>query len=92
MEKLKIIKIENFNYTLLDKDNNEYKLRIEFNGLMPKLNDYIYMDKYLLKENILLSFGSLDSLYGKDLININDKEIISIMRGNKKIYLKRFYG
>ncbi len=92
MEKLKIIKIENFNYTLLDKDNNEYKLRIEFNGLIPKLNDFIYMDKYLLKENILLSFGSLDSIYGKDLININDKEIISIVSGNKKKYLKRFYG
>ena len=67
MKKLKVIKVGEVKYSLQDKDNNIYQLYLEFHDIENKIKvgDIVYLNEYLLNENILLAFGSLNSLYGK---------------------------
>ena len=50
MRKLKIIKIDNYNYELQDSNNKIYNLILEFMDInvFPKVNDYLYISKNLL--------------------------------------------
>ena len=92
MIKLLIINIENFKYTLRDKENNEHILNIEFQGITPLKYDYLFINKELLMENIPLAFGLLDSSYGPKISSQESKNIIVLAHNNEKIYLKRIYG
>lgn len=94
MKRLKILNVDNHNYVLEDKDKNKYKLYLEFYDIntFPKENDYLYINELLLNEKGLLSFGSLTGIYGRDIIDEQDKDIIVLIINNEKICLKRYYG
>ena len=92
MKKLKVTKVDEVKYSLQDKDNNIYELYLEFHDIDNKIKvgDIIYLDEYLLNEDMLLAFGNLNSIYGKEIED--DKDIIIIESNNKRITLKRLYG
>ena len=92
MKKLKVTKVDEVKYSLQDKDNNIYELYLEFHdiGNKIKVGDIIYLNEYLLNENMLLAFGNLNSIYGKEIED--DKDIIVIESNDKRIILKRLYG
>ncbi len=95
MIKLIIDNIDNFNYELKDKDNNKYTFGFEFYDIpnKPKVGDYLFVDDEILKmEHELLSFGALDSIYGKKIDITKEKEIIILVLNSEKYYLKRLYG
>ena len=99
MKRLKIIKKDNYLYTLEDKNNKKYKFNLEFitTNIIPNINDYIYMSEELLDKNYkeysnIYTFGPLDSLHGRDINNENNPDIIRIDIKEKSIYLKRLYG
>lgn len=91
MKTLEIINIDKFKYTLKDLEK-EYILNIEFAGYNPVVHDKIIMHEELLNILYLLSFGPLDSIYGKNIQDKDDQDIIVIIHDDKKIYLKRLYG
>ena len=86
----------NYNYILVDNNDREYNVNIEFYGLqeLPVVGDYLYVDETMLNEinNNVVSFGPIDEKYGKDVISIDDSEVICLVHGNNSVYLKRFYG
>lgn len=99
MKKLKIVKKDNYLYTLEDKDNKQYILNIEFQDIEinPNINNYIYLSEKLLDKNYkeyssMYTFGLLDSIYGRKITNDNSPDIIRIDTKEKSIYLKRLYG
>ena len=96
MTKLIITKIDGYNYYLVDEENREYKINIEFYGLedSPKEQDLIYMNEELLKEvnNNIVSFGPIEEIYGRKIESNSDKDLIYLSIKNKITYLKRFYG
>lgn len=94
MIKLIIEKIDGYNYLLKDEKDNAYNINIEFYDLVskPNINDYIYMNENLVKNNSVLSFGPLDGIYGKNIESSEDEDLIILVISNEKIYLKRYYG
>ena len=93
MVELKIVKIDGYNYYLIDNNNNEYNFNIEFYDLeiMPKVNDKIYMNKILLREK-LFCFGRLNGINGIKIKNALDEDIMVVKIDNELVYLKRYYG
>lgn len=93
MIKLKIIDIKDYDYVLEDNNNKTYNLNIEFYGIKenPKVDDYIYISKKLLREKNLYSFGPFNSIYGK-LVNLTEDELIKVVTPKEEFYLKRYYG
>ena len=89
MIKLKIIEKDEYsNYVLEDKNCKKYEVNINFIGIEePKIGTIIYINKSILDENVSLNFGLIDS---KKLANEN--ELIIIVSGEDKKYLKRYYG
>ena len=99
MKKLKIIEVNNYDYTLKDKDGNLYELNIEFQGLkeMPQVNDIIYISEKLLDKKYkeysnTYTFGNIDDKSGRDISTENEIDLIVIEMNNQKYYLKRLYG
>lgn len=95
MIKLIIDDVDGYNYILKDKNNKTYHYNIEFYDLAkkPSKNDSLFVnEKFLQNENVLLSFGSLDGIYGKKIDNTEDSDLIILSIDNKRVYLKRFYG
>lgn len=94
MKKILINKIDNYVYYLLDEKNIEYKLQLEFYDInnLPKIGDYLYVNEKLLNEQILLSFGLINSQDGKDINLLKDEEILVWVGNYDKIYFKRYYG
>ena len=94
MEKLKIIGIDGFKYYLKDTQNNDRYLNLEFHDLenKPKISDFIFINEKLINNKVLLSFGKLDSIYGKKTLNSKDEDIIILQNSNGNFYLKRLYG
>jgi len=99
MEKLKIDKIENNFYHLVDKNNKEYELNLTFYDLEeePMVGDYIYFNKELLNPNYIeysttYFFGPLEEQYGREIQTKNDIDLIKVKIKDKTIYLKRFFG
>jgi len=88
MKKLIIKSINNYNYTLVDKNNKEYIINIEFYGLKdkPSINDIIYMNEDIIKDNVL-NFESI-----KENKKINPQEIVVLEHETNRIYLRRIYG
>ena len=86
----------NYNYVVVDNNDREYNVNIEFYGLqeLPVVGDYLYVDETMLNEinNNMVSFGPIDGKYGKDINSIDASEVICLVHGNNSVYLKRFYG
>ena len=79
MIKLLINKIEKYEYELKDKDDKIYNFNIEFYDVEKeiKVGDNIILNEKILNEgNSLLSFGKLDSKYGKEISSSEDKDLI----------------
>ena len=83
--KLKVIDIDKYNYKLEYKNDILIK-NIEFySENKPDINNYIYISKNVLNENVL-SYGKI-----KYFNNLNEN-ILIIEKNDKKIYLERYYG
>ena len=82
--KLKVIDINNDDYTFEKVDGTKLNMNIEIYGdLKLQINDYIYIKEDTTKENITIRFGS---------IYTDKTEIIKIVRDNRVYYLQRYYG
>lgn len=94
MKKLLVKNIDNYNYYLSDNENN-YRINIEFydTDYKPIVGDILYIDENLLKEvnNQMINCGPIDSDYGKVGKEL-EKDMFIFINGDKKIYLKRYYG
>ena len=88
MQKLIIKEINNYDYTLIDQDNNFYLKNIEFySKYKPQVNDIVYVDDSILEEVNLYAF---DEVY--DTRNVDIKDIIKIVSNDKEYYFQRRYG
>ena len=88
MKKLIIKEINNYDYTLMDQDNNVYNKNIEFySKYKPQVNDIVYLDDSILEEVNLYAY---DEVYGIRDIDIID--IIKVVSNNKEYYFQRRYG
>ena len=87
MIKLMIVdKDEYCNYVLRDSSKT-YKVNINFIGIeKPSIHDYIYIPEKVLNEKVSLNYGTIENE------NINEDELILILKNNQKIYLQRLYG
>ena len=95
MIKLIIENIVEYDYSLKDKDNNKYRFNIQFYDLdnKPKVGDSLFVHEKLLDDvNYVFSFGPIDGEYGRDIMSSNDSDIVVLVMGNEKIYLKKYYG
>ena len=93
LKKLKITNIDKFDYTLIDNENRQYIINIEFYGIesYPEINDTIYISEKMLEESNGYSFGVIGSKYSKNT-DVDESEIIKIVSDNKEYYLQRYYG
>lgn len=95
MIKLKIEKIDGYNYYLRDENDKSYKLNIEFYDLIerPMVNDEFYIhEKLLRKKSTMLSFGPLSGTYGREIESPDDDDLLILIVNHEKKYLKRYYG
>lgn len=99
MEKLKIEKIENERYLLINKNGKKFEFNLTFYDLEDKLNigDFIYFNKELLNPEYkeysdTYFFGPLDEVYGREIKTKDDIDLIKIKTNSRTIYLKRFFG
>ena len=89
MIKLKIVEVDEYDYTLEDIDNGKYNLNIEFYEFenIPKIGDYICLSEKILSEVTLYSFGPLNNSE-----EITEDELIKIVSNEGEYYLQRYYG
>lgn len=95
MIKVKIEKIDGYNYYLRDENNKSYKLNIEFYDLIekPMVNDEFYIHEQLLQETpTMFSFGPLSGKYGREIESPDDDDLLILIMNDEKKYLKRYYG
>lgn len=85
---LKVVEKDEYaNYILKDNDGKKYEVNINFMNMeKPKVGTIIYIDELVLAENVSLNYGKPDG----DLTE--EKELMIIVQGEEKIYLKRYYG
>ena len=87
MKKVIIKEINNYEYTLVDKDN-EYIKNIEFySNYKPCVGDIIYLDDSIINDVNLFTF---DEVY--DTKNVKKEDIIKIVSNNKEYYFQRRFG
>lgn len=88
MIKLMIKSKDEYANYLLDGNNKTYDVNINFMGVeLPVVGDYIYISEKVLNEKVSLNYGLIDSEN-----NINEDELMILVKNNKKIYLQRYYG
>ena len=88
MKKLIIQEINNYDYKLIDQDNNIYNKNIEFySKYKPQVNDIIYVDDSIINEVNLYAF---DEVY--DTKNVDIKDIIKVVSNDKEYYFQKRYG
>lgn len=89
MKTLKIMEILTFNnYYLIDKENNEYYLVLEFHNMNePNILDYIQIDENLLDPK----YSGYAQPYALEPTEKDDFCAI-LISGNKTIHLRRLYG
>jgi len=102
IKKFVIIEINEYNYVVADEDGQLRDIFLQFYDLstLPRNGDYIclsekYFDKKANEGYMEFRFGGLSEPYGRDVTNTNlaeNEEVITIIQGDKKTYLKRFYG
>ena len=86
MRKVIIKGINNYDYILVDQNNNIYNKNMEFySKYKPKVNDIMCVSEQILREANLYAF--------KEVQNIdNDDEYIKIINDNKEYLFQRVYG
>ena len=88
LEKLRIINIDGYDYTLEDSRGNTIKKNIEFYvENKPTIGSYIYMSEKVIKEKNIFAYGSIN-----DYKNIKEDEIIKIENNEEEVFLQRYYG
>ena len=88
MRMLILKQINGYNYLFVDKNDKEYCLNIEFyTEDKPKVGDIIYFADEVLEEKNIFAFGDF-----YDDPNVEEKDIIKVVRGSKEYYLQRYYG
>lgn len=88
MKKVKVVKIDNYDYTLVDFDNNIYEKNIEFySSIKPSVGDIIYISESILNEVNLYAF---DMLYTTSNVEIDD--VIKLVHNKEEYYFQRVYG
>ena len=88
MKKVIIKEINDYNYTLVDSDNNKYIKNMEFySTYKPVINDVIYLDEKILREINLFAF---DELYAIDKIKLEN--YIKVVHEDKEYYFQRRFG
>ena len=88
MRKVKISKIDNYNYTLVDDNNKLYIKNIEFySNYKPVVGDIIYIDDLVLKEENLYAY---DEIYDKTNYKLED--MVKIVHNDDEYYFQRIYG
>ncbi len=94
MKKLIIKFIDKYIYHLEDEKGSIYILNMEFQNIEEDIlvKDIVYLDSELLESKTPLTFGPIESIYGRDIKEDNMEEVIIIEKEDKKIYLKRYYG
>ena len=95
---LKIEKIENSRYTLVNDEGVVLDIKLKFYGLTqnPNKGDYIYINDALLDPKYKeysksYYFGPLDEPYGRKVTE-NDIDFLTLDINGNKVNLKRFYG
>ena len=96
MIRLDIKSVLGYNYLLVDNEDKEYNVNIEFYGIdeNPMQGDILFLNEDLLNDinNNMVSFGPLGEKYGKDISSNSDKDVVYLSCKNGAVYLKRFYG
>ena len=88
MKKVVIKDIKDYNYTLVDNEDNEYIKNIEFySNYKPMVNDIIYLDEKILDEVNLYSF---DEIYDTKRAKLED--MIKVVHEDKDYYFQRRFG
>ena len=88
MKKVKLIKINEYDYIFEESNGKKYIINIEFYGdKLPKEGDIIYFPDKILNEKNLYAYGGL-----KEDKNLDDEDLIKIVSGNMDYYLQRYYG
>lgn len=91
MLKLKVLDIEEYNY-VLENNNKRYRINLNFLGdKIPRINDLIYVDEFLIEEVNLYTYGPLNGKYAKKE-NVDYHEIMKVVSSNEEYYLQRYYG
>lgn len=85
MKKLKVIKIDNYLYTLEDEDKNIYVINIEFIDTDINIGDYLYISNEVLEENNLYTYGPIEK-------ESDIKDLVKVIKKDKDEYLQRYYG
>ena len=85
MKKVKVIKIDGYDYLLEDSDGNQYEMNIQFYDTKVEVGNLIYISGKVLKEPNIYSYGPIEE-------KPDDEDIIKIIQGDKEIYLQRYYG
>ena len=85
---MKIEKINNYEYTLVDGDNKVYIKNIEFySNYKPQVNDILCLDDSILKEINLYAFDEVN-----DTDNVKIEDIIKVIHKDREYYFERQYG
>ena len=88
MKTVIIKRIDDYDYTLIGKDNTVYIKNIEFySNYKPNVGDIIYLDDKILIENNLYAF---DEIY--ETKNISKEDIIKVVSNDKEYYFQRRFG
>ena len=88
MIKLTIKSKDNYSNYVLEENNETYEVNINFmNVELPSVGDYFYIPEKVLKEKVSLNYGIIENSN-----NIDEEELMVIVKNNNKIYLQRFYG
>ena len=88
MKKLIIKEIDNYDYLLINQDNNVYNKNIEFySEYKPQINDIIYVDDSIINEVNLYAFDEVS-----DTRDVDIKDIIKVVGSDKEYYFQRRYG
>ena len=86
--KLRIVDINEYDYTLEYPNGEKIKKNISFYpDYKSECDAYIYMSESIIKEKNIFQYGTI---YNSEKININ--EIIKIETLNKEYFLQRYYG
>lgn len=85
MKKLKVIKIDNYLYTLEDEERKIHTRNFEFLDTKVDIGDYIYIDDNALEENNIYTYGKIEE-------KSDVEDYIKIIHNNNEIYLQRYYG
>ena len=88
MIKLVIKNKDEYSNYVLEGNNETYDVNINFmNVELPAIGDYLYIPEKVLKEKVSLNYGIIENSN-----NIDEEELMVIVKNNNKIYLQRFYG